>query len=511
MNLTPEASAPSAMQPRQPILQLEGITKRFPGVLALDSVGFDLFPSEVHVLLGENGAGKSTLMKILAGVYPADSGRIMLRGEPVKIHSPRQAREHGISIIYQEFNLIPELTVAQNIFLGREPRTRMGLVDQERLAAEAKRYLEMLRADVAVSAKVSSLGVAQQQMVEVAKALSLEARILIMDEPTATLSEPEIVRLFATIRTLKQNGVSVIYISHRLQEIRQIGDRVSVLRDGRAVDTRNIADTSLDTLIQMMVGRTVSQRRIRAQKTAGPAEVLRVTSLSRGAALKKIDIVVHEGEIVALGGLVGSGRTELARAIFGIDPVDEGMISLMGRPLASPAPVKCIAGGMGFLPENRKEDGLALILPVKDNIVQASLRKLFPLGILNHRLEGATARKYVDDLSMACPSISRMTRFLSGGTQQKVVLAKWLCTESRFLVFDEPTRGIDIGAKEEIHVLMNNLAGQGVGILMISSELPEILSLSDRVYVMREGAIVAELDTEHTDQEEIIAYAAGGQ
>jgi ribose transport system ATP-binding protein len=227
--------------------------------------------------------------------------------------------------------------------------------------------------------------------------------------------------------------------------------------------------------------------------------------------LKKIDIVVHEGEIVALGGLVGSGRTELARAIFGIDPVDEGMISLMGRPLASPAPVKCIAGGMGFLPENRKEDGLALILPVKDNIVQASLRKLFPLGILNHRLEGATARKYVADLSMACPSISRMTRFLSGGTQQKVVLAKWLCTESRFLVFDEPTRGIDIGAKEEIHVLMNNLAGQGVGILMISSELPEILSLSDRVYVMREGAIVAELDTEHTDQEEIIAYAAGGQ
>jgi ribose transport system ATP-binding protein len=467
MSLTPEASAPSAIQPRKPILQLEGITKRFPGVLALDSVGFDLFSSEVHVLLGENGAGKSTLMKILAGVYPADSGRIVMRGEPVRIHSPRQAREHGISIIYQEFNLIPELTVAQNIFLGREPRTPLGLVDQERLAAEAERYLEMLRADIAVSAKVSILGIAQQQLVEVAKALSLEARILIMDEPTATLSEPEIVRLFATIRTLKQNGVSVIYISHRLQEIRQIGDRVTVLRDGRAVGTRNTADTGLDALIQMMVGRTVSQRRIRTRNTAGPAEVLRVTSLSRGTALKKIDLVVRAGEIVALGGLVGSGRTELARAIFGIDPVDGGTISVMGRPLPRPSPVKCIAGGMGFLPENRKEDGLALILPVKDNIVQASLRKLFPLGLLNHRLEHATAEKYVRDLSMACPSVSRLTKFLSGGTQQKVVLAKWLCTESKFLVFDEPTRGIDVGAKEEIHVLMNELAAQGVGILMI--------------------------------------------
>ena len=511
MNQAPEASAPSGIQPRQPILQLEGITKRFPGVLALDRVDLELHASEVHVLLGENGAGKSTLMKILAGVYPADSGRIVLRGAAVKIQSPRQAREHGISIIYQEFNLIPELTVAQNIFLGREPRTSLGLVDQAKLAAEAKRYLEMLRADIAVTAKVASLGVAQQQLVEVAKALSLEARILIMDEPTATLSEPEIVRLFATIRVLKQNGVSVIYISHRLQEIRQIGDRVTVLRDGRAVGTRNIADTGLDALIQMMVGRTVSQRRIRVRNTAGPGEALRVTSLSRGTVLKKINLVVHEGEIVALGGLVGSGRTELARAIFGIDSVNDGTISVMGRPLHRPSPVKCIAGGMGFLPENRKEDGLALILPVKDNIVQASLRKLFPLGILNHRLEHATAQKYVRDLSMACPSVARLTKFLSGGTQQKVVLAKWLCTESKFLLFDEPTRGIDVGAKEEIHVLMHELAAQGVGILMISSELPEILSLSDRVYVMREGAVIAELNTERSSQEEIITFAAGGQ
>jgi ribose transport system ATP-binding protein len=493
------------------ILRLEHITKHFPGVKALDDVSFDLRPSEVHVLLGENGAGKSTLMKVLAGVYPADSGRIVLNGQPVQIHSPRQARAYGISIIYQEFNLVPDLSVAQNISLGREPRTALGLVDRKALATGAKKFLDFLNADIAVGAKVHRLGVAQQQLVEVAKALSLESRIVIMDEPTATLSEPEIQRLFETIRNLKRSGVSIIYISHRLQEIRQIGDRVTVLRDGRAVGTRNVADTSLEALIQMMVGRTVAQRRIRTRNTAGPRDVLRVESLRRGRTLKDISLVVREGEIVALAGLVGSGRTELARAIFGIDPVDAGTISLMGRTLTNPSPAACIRNGMGFLPENRKEDGLAQILPVKDNIVQASLRKLFPWGLLDHGLERATVRKYIQDLSMACPSVFRMTRFLSGGTQQKVVLAKWLCTESRFLIFDEPTRGIDVGAKEEIHLLMNGLAETGVGILMISSELPEILSLSDRVYVMREGAIAKELVTERTSQEEIIGFAAGGK
>ena len=499
------------MPPPQDLLRLEHITKQFPGVKALDDVSFDLRPSEVHVLLGENGAGKSTLMKVLAGVYPADGGRIVLNGQPVQIHSPRQARAHGISIIYQEFNLVPDLTVAQNIFLGREPRTALRLVDRKALAAGAKKFLDFLNADIDVRAKIHSLGVAQQQLVEVAKALSLESRILIMDEPTATLSEPEIQRLFETIRSLKQRGVSIIYISHRLQEIRQIGDRVTVLRDGRAVGTRPIAETSLDSLIQMMVGRSVSQRRIRTRNTAGPREVLRVEALRRGRTLKDVSLVVREGEIVALAGLVGSGRTELARAIFGIDPVESGTISLMGRALEYPSPAACVRSGMGFLPENRKEDGLAQILPVKDNIVQASLRKLFPWGLLDHGLERVTARKYIQDLSMACPSVFRMTRFLSGGTQQKVVLAKWLCTESRFLVFDEPTRGIDVGAKEEIHRLMHTLAERGVGILMNSSELPEVLSLSDRVYVMREGAITTELITERTSQEEIIGFAAGGK
>jgi ribose transport system ATP-binding protein len=497
--------------PQVDLLRLEHITKQFPGVKALDDVSFDLRPSEVHVLLGENGAGKSTLMKVLAGVYPADGGRIVLNGQPVQMHSPRHAREHGVSIIYQEFNLVPDLTVAQNIFLGREPRTAVGLVDRKALAAGAKKFLDFLNADIDVGAKIHSLGVAQQQLVEVAKALSLESRIVIMDEPTATLSEPEIQRLFETIRSLKRSGVSIIYISHRLQEIRQIGDRVTVLRDGRAVGTRNVAGTSLEVLIQMMVGRTVSQRRIRTRSTAGPREVLRVESLSRGRTLRDVSLVVHEGEIVALAGLVGSGRTELARAIFGIDPVDSGTITLMGRTLTNPSPAACIRSGMGFLPENRKQDGLAQILPVKDNIVQASLRKLFPWGLLDHGLERATARKYIQDLGMACPSVFRMTRFLSGGTQQKVVLAKWLCTESRFLIFDEPTRGIDVGAKEEIHRLMNTLAEQGVGILMISSELPEVLSLSDRVYVMREGAITTELVSERTSQEEIISFAAGGK
>lgn len=346
-------------------------------------------------------------------------------------------------------------------------------------------------------------------MVEVAKALSLEADILVMDEPTATLSEHEIGQLFATIQTLKAHGVSIIYISHRLQEIKIIGDRVTVLRDGRTVGTRSVAETELETLIQMMVGREIVKKRMRKSCTALPDEALRVTNLNRGEILRDINLTVRQGEIVGLAGLVGSGRTELARAIYGIDRIDSGEIYVMGEKIRHPSPQQCIRHEMGFLPENRKEDGLALILPLKDNIIQASLRKLFPSGILNLGRERDIANRYVRELAMAAPDVTRMAKFLSGGTQQKVVLAKWLCTQSRMLIFDEPTRGIDVGAKEEIHSLMNNLAGKGVGILMISSELPEILTLSDRIYVMREGAIVQELEAPATTQEEIIGFAAG--
>ena len=491
------------------VLRLEGIVKEFPGVKALDNVTFDLQPGEVHVLLGENGAGKSTLMKVLVGVYHPEAGHIFLKGKEVRMENPRQAQERGIAIIYQEFNLVPYLTVAQNIYLGREPRTKIGLVDQHRLKSEARRVLDFFKIDIDVNAPVYTLGVAQQQMVEVAKALSLEADILVMDEPTATLSEHEIGQLFATIQTLKAHGVSIIYISHRLQEIKIIGDRVTVLRDGRTVGTRSVAETELETLIQMMVGREIVKKRMRKSCTALPDEALRVTNLNRGKILRDITLTVRQGEIVGLAGLVGSGRTELARAIYGIDRIDSGEIYVMGKKIRRPSPQQCIRHEMGFLPENRKEDGLALILPLKDNIIQASLRKLFPSGILNLGRERDIANRYVRELAMAAPDVTRMAKFLSGGTQQKVVLAKWLCTQSRMLIFDEPTRGIDVGAKEEIHSLMNNLAGKGVGILMISSELPEILTLSDRIYVMREGAIVQELEAPATTQEEIIGFAAG--
>ena len=491
------------------VLRLERIVKEFPGVKALDNVTFDLQAGEVHVLLGENGAGKSTLMKVLVGVYHPESGQILLKGQKVRMENPRQAQKQGIAIIYQEFNLVPYLTVAQNIFLGREPRTRLGLVNQSRLQSESRRVLDFLKIDLDVNAPVYTLGVAQQQLVEVAKALSLEADILVMDEPTATLSEHEIGQLFATIKTLKAHGVSIIYISHRLQEIKIIGDRVTVLRDGRTVGTRFVAETELETLIQMMVGREIVKKRMRKTCTALPEEALRVSHLNRGKILRDINLTVRQGEIVGLAGLVGSGRTELARAIYGIDRIDSGEIQIMGKRIHHPSPKQCIRQEMGFLPENRKEDGLALILPLKDNIIQASLRKLFPSGILNLTRERDIAKHYVRELAMAAPDVARMAKFLSGGTQQKVVLAKWLCTQSKMLIFDEPTRGIDVGAKDEIHSLMNGLAAKGVGILMISSELPEILTLSDRIYVMREGAIVQELGASVTTQEEIIGFAAG--
>ena len=376
------------------VLRLEGIVKEFPGVKALDNVTFDLQAGEVHVLLGENGAGKSTLMKVLVGVYHPEAGKIFLKGREVRMENPRQAQEHGIGIIYQEFNLVPYLTVAQNIYLGREPRTRIGLVDQRRLKSEARRVLDFLKIDIDVDTPVYALGVAQQQLVEVAKALSLDAEILVMDEPTATLSEHEIGRLFATIQTLKSHGVSIIYISHRLQEIKIIGDRVTVLRDGRTVGTRAVAETELETLIQMMVGREIVKKRMRKSCTALPDEALKVTNLNRGKVLRNINLEVRRGEIVGLAGLVGSGRTEVARAIYGIDRIDSGEIHIMGRRIPHPSPQQCIRQEMGFLPENRKEDGLALILPLKDNIIQASLRKLFPSGILNLGREREIAKVY---------------------------------------------------------------------------------------------------------------------
>ncbi len=495
--------------PEQPLLRSRQITKTFPGVLALDRIDFDLYPGEVHVLLGENGAGKSTLMKVLAGAYQPDAGTIELCERPVRLANPRQAQRLGVGIIYQEFNLAPYLSVAQNIFLGRFPH-RWGLLDQARIHAESRRLLDSLNMAIDTRAKVVSLGVAQQQMVEVAKALSMQSKILIMDEPTAALTEREIEQLFATIRRLKQQGIGIIYISHRLQEVHQIGDRVTVLRDGKLIGTRPVQQATVGELIAMMVGRTITQMFPRDYQPRGQ-EALRAEGLVSGTRLRGASLTVHGGEIVGLAGLVGAGRTELARAVFGADPVEQGQVSVFGQPVRAASPDKMVSLGMGLLPEDRKLQGLAMILSLSENVVLASLRRLFPRRVVDKSAEREVVARYIRDLRIATPSPNRLVQYLSGGTQQKVVLAKWLCTHSKIFIFDEPTRGIDVGAKAEIHGFMNELVKQGAAVLMISSDLPEILGMSDRIYVMRQGRVVAEVPREQATQERIVAYAMGHQ
>ncbi len=492
------------------VLQLEGISKQFPGVKALDDVHFDLRRGEVHMLVGENGAGKSTLIKILAGAYRHDAGRIVISGQRADIQNPAQALALGVSVIYQEFNLVPFLSVAQNIFLGREPRHPKvpGLIDHARMNAESQALLDSLGVDIDPCTTVHSLGVAQQQMVEVAKALSVKAQIVVMDEPTSALTTREIEQLFAAIRRLTARGVSVIYISHRLEEVFQIGDRVTVLRDGKWITTMPVRDATMEAIIQAMVGRTI-ERMFPRDFAAEKGEIaLAVRSLHRHGVLHDINLTVRCGEVVGLAGLVGAGRTELARVIFGADLYDAGQVTIFGRTVRG-SPAGCVSIGVGFLPEDRKREGLALILPMRENVVMASLRRLFPSGIIQRAKERRVVTDFVKSLDIATPSIHRMTKFLSGGTQQKVVLAKWLCTQSRFLIFDEPTRGIDVGAKAEIHQLMNELVKQGAAILMISSELPEILNMSDRIYVMHEGRIAKELSREEANQEAILRHAMG--
>ena len=493
------------------VLQLERVSKRFPGVQALDDVSFDLRRGEVHALVGANGAGKSTLIKVLAGAHRPDAGRIVIDGQPVLIANPAQALALGVSVIYQEFNLVPYLSVAQNIFLGRQPkRARIPcLVDHARMRAESRRLLDSLGVDLDPGAVVQHLGVAQQQMVEVAKALSMNARIVVMDEPTAALTTREIEQLFATIARITAHGVGVIYISHRLEEVFEVGHRVTVLRDGRRVETLDVQGATMDRLIQAMVGRTIDRLFSRDLVADKGEVVLSVRNLHRHGVLSDINLTVRAGEIVGLAGLVGSGRTELARVIFGADPSDAGEVTIFGRNVRGD-PANCVAIGVGFLPEDRKREGLALILPLRENVVMASLRRLFPTGLIQRTKERSVVTDFVKSLDIATPSINRMTKFLSGGTQQKVVLAKWLCTQSRFFIFDEPTRGIDVGTRAEIHELMNELVKRGAAVLMISSELPEVLNMSDRIYVMHEGRIAKELTREEATQETVLRYAMGG-
>ena len=493
------------------VLKAEKINKSFPGVKVLSDVSFDLEEGEVHILLGENGAGKSTLMKIFSGLYSVDSGDIYVNGEKVTIRNTKDSQNLGISIIYQEFDLVPYLTVAQNIFLGREPLKKDGSINQGEMRKKSREYLEFLRANIDVDAKVCTLGVAQQQLVEVAKAVSQDAKILIMDEPTATLSDSEIERLFETIRRLQQNKVSIIYISHRLQELKQIGTRVTVLRDGMTICTEDIQKISMDELVHRMVGREVSQKRVRLQNTATEEVALKVSHLNRKGILHDISIQVHKGEIVALAGLVGAGRTELVHAIFGIDKIDSGQVEILGKEIEKPTPGKCVKSGLGLLPESRKQNGLSLTLPIYQNTSQAAMEKLTRHGILNLKKEREVAKKYIRQMNIVCTGPDIEPLYLSGGNQQKVVIGKWLFTESDVLIFDEPTRGIDVGAREEIYHIIDDLAKKGTAILVISSDLPEVLTISDRIYVMREGRIAGELNCDSATQELIMGYASGGR
>ena len=478
-------------------------------VIVLHSVNLDVRQGEVHILLGENGAGKSTLMKILCGAVPADSGQILLDGKEVRIARPRKAHELGVSLIAQEFSLCPNLSVAQNIFLAREPvKGLFGTVDSATLEREARRYLDRLKVDIDPSAKVNDLNVPQQQMVEIAKSLSYEPRILVMDEPTAALADDQVDQLFEVIHELARQGVSIIYISHRLNEVHRIGDRITVLRDGRTVGTVNVDEVQLDTLIQMMVGRAITNMFPRDIIEAGEV-ALEVMNLSRGSVLRDVSLTVRCGEIVGLAGITGAGRTELARAIFGADPYDSGEIRVFGEVVKGGFPERSIRQGIGLLPEDRQRYGLVSLVSVADNVVHVAMSKLSWHGWLGRRIRHVVAGEFVKSLDMAVSSLDQDARFLSGGTQQKLVLAKWLCAQSRVFIFDEPTRGIDVGAKAAIHALMNDLVKQGAAILMISSELPEISGMSDRIYVMNKGQIVAELARGETDSEEILGYAMG--
>lgn len=488
------------------ILKMEHVRKAFPGVVALDDIHFDLRAGEVHVLLGENGAGKSTLVKILSGAHQKTAGAIYLFGDETTIRSPKHAQQSGISIIYQELNLVGHLSAAENIFLGREPMLAAGVIDRKTLVEKSRQILSDLGVSIDVHQPVKRLGIAEQQMVEVAKALSLDAKILIMDEPTSALTEREINELFATIRRLKSQGVSVIYISHRLEELFEIGDRVTVLRDGKVVGTVDISAINKAELIRMMVNRELTEQ-FPKKKAGTGEEVLRAEGITRHGVLNNVFFSLRRGEVLGVSGLMGAGRTELARALFGVDKLDTGKIYIRGQERKVKSPRRAINLGMGFLTEDRKSQGLVLSLSVKENICLSSIERFSKLGRMDSMAENEAANRYVKDLRIKTSNLNQKVMFLSGGNQQKVVLSKWLCSQADIFIFDEPTRGIDVGSKIQIYELMNSLTAGGSAIIMISSELPEILGMSDRILVMHRGTITAEFDVYEATQEKILSKA----
>jgi ribose transport system ATP-binding protein len=504
-----EAVRPAPASVSDVVLSLADVTKRFPGVVALDKIKLELRRGEVHAVCGENGAGKSTLMKIISGVLQADEGIITYKGKTCRFHSSVEAEAAGIAIIHQELNLIPHLSVCENIFLAREPR-KGWFIDRKKMQVDAQRLLDRLNVRINPTDTVKTLSIAQQQMIEIAKALSLDAEVLIMDEPTSSLTESETERLFDVIRELKRHGVAIVYISHRLDELTQIVDRVTVMRDGRHVSTDDFHAVTLDTIVARMVGRTLDDQF--PARTSGPTGevLLSVRGLTRAGVFGPVDFELRRGEILGFAGLMGAGRTEAARAIFGADPISAGTIALNGKPIEIRNPVDAIDQGIAYLSEDRKSNGLALTMPVATNITLTDTAAISNrAGFIDFAYEDAVARKYIDMLGIKTPSPKQPVRHLSGGNQQKVVIGKWLFRGSRILFFDEPTRGIDVGAKLAIYELLDRLAADGIGVVFISSELPEILGMTDRVAVFHEGKIRTVLRTRDTNQAEIMHFASG--
>lgn len=494
----------------EPVLVLEHVSKSFGAVRALDDASLELYAGEAHALVGENGAGKSTLVKILAGVHQPDRGTLFIDGREVVLASPAVARDAGIAVIYQEPTLFPDLTVAENVFMGRQPLRSGRRVDKRAMRRHVDNVLAPLGVRLDPDRIARGLSIADQQIVEIAKALTLDARVIVMDEPTAALSAYEVERLFDVVGTLRSNGAAVLFISHRLEEVFEICQRVTVMRDGRKVLSRPLAGLSGDDLVRAMVGRELEGRSEYDRPTGGET-VLRVERLTREGVFVDVSFEVRSGEIVALAGLVGSGRSEVARAIFGIDRYDAGWVRVAGKQLRKGAPVAAMAAGVGLVPEDRRLQGLVMELSIATNISLASLGRLARFHLLRRAAEQGFSREWATRLRLKYGRLSDATSTLSGGNQQKVVLAKWLSRQPSLLIVDEPTRGIDIATKAEVHRLLVELARSGVAVLMISSEMPEVLGVPDRVLVMREGRLVAELGHEEATEQAIVAAATGQQ
>ncbi len=487
------------------LLELSGVNKSFPGVKALSDVHFNLKAGEVHALLGENGAGKSTLMKIISGIYSRDSGRYVIDGVELGELSPKKAQELGIAIIHQELNMCTHLTVAENMFLGRE-QVANGVIKQKEMNRQAKKILDQLKIDIDPKTVVKNLPVSKQQMVEIAKALSTNARILIMDEPTSALTEREIVELFRIVRDLKAQGCAIVYISHRLEELKEITDRVSIFRDGAYVATLNFNETTLDEIISLMVGREIKEKFPHVVAEKG-RKILELENLDAGM-VRKVSFTLCAGEIIGISGLMGAGRTELVRAIFGADPIDAGTIRLDGEVITIRHPQDAIKHGIVLGPEDRKKEGLCTELSIRENVGLANLDRVCNvLGVVRSGVEKDLTQRAISDLHVKTPSGEQLAKNLSGGNQQKVVLGKWLVRNAKVVIFDEPTRGIDVASKVEIYNIMNELKARGIGVLFVSSEMPEVMGMSDRILVMCNGRITGDLLPQETTQDEILRCA----